>query len=195
MRSYFIPTESGRLDAGERLVNWVWYYDVADGSAEMNDIFTDIHGKLHSNTVPQGLVNPDVWSLQIARYKAQMIAPLAEIVSKTPRPFVTKVGEAQCMQSTFYEGRLVLVGDSFTSFRSHRGMASEQAARHCWQMDRVWRGEITQEQRDREAVFYARRYILVNRLIGFAGLGHVLRLIETLWAYAWLMIIHRIGMA
>ena len=49
----------------------------------------------------------------------------------------------------------MLVGDAFTAFRSHMGMASEQAARYCWQIDRVWREEITQKQRDLEATVYA----------------------------------------
>jgi hypothetical protein len=123
-----------------------------------------------------------------------MIAPLAEIVTKTLRPFVTKVGEAQCEQATFFDGRLVLIGDAFTSFRSHRGMASEQAARHCWEMDRVWRGEITQEQRDSEAVFYARRFILVNRLIGLVGMGYYWTLLKTLSSYAWLMLLYGVGL-
>ncbi|KAK8112159.1 FAD binding domain protein [Apiospora kogelbergensis] len=191
--SYHIPTENGRVKPGERLINWVWYYPISNGSAEMAAIFTDIHGAMHANTVPQGLVNPEIWKHQVNRYLDQMRPPLAEVVSKTSRPFVTKVGEAQCDgRPSFYDGRVVLVGDAFTGFRSHLGMASEQAARHCLQMEKVLRGDITQEQYDNEAMMYARKFILLNRCIGFTGLGWIWALYQTLMAYVWLIVAHKL---
>ena len=159
----------------------------------MASIFTDVNGQVHPNTVPQGLVKPELWADQVARYRSQMIAPLAEVVSRTARPFITKVGEAQVRQASFFDDRLVLVGDAFTAFRSHMGMASEQAARHCWQMDRVWRGEITQQQRDREATIYAEKFILMNRLIGLSGLGQVVAVVKVLLDLMLLMIKHKLG--
>jgi hypothetical protein len=164
-------------------LNWVWYFVVPENSAEMDSIFTDVHGKLHPNTVPHGKIKSEIWSKQIARYVSQMTAPLAEVVTKTPRPFVTKVGEAEAAAASFYDGRLVLVGDAYTGFRSHLGMASEQAARHCLQMNRVWHGEITQEQRDREARFYSRRFLLLNRMIGLTGLGLMWEVFKVAIAY------------
>ncbi|KAF3484357.1 FAD binding domain containing protein [Arthroderma uncinatum] len=193
--SYLIPTESGHVEPGKRLINWVWYYVVPDGSQEMDSIFTDIHGKIHPNTVPQGLVNPDVWAAQVARYLPEMTAPLAEVVSNTPNPFVTKVGEAQCFTPSFYDGRVVLVGDAFTGFRSHLGMASEQAARHVVQMDKVWRGEMTMEERDREAILYAKRFILLNRMVGWTGLGWLFAVLTAAASYAWLTIEQKLGIA
>ncbi|RYP60587.1 hypothetical protein DL770_009963 [Monosporascus sp. CRB-9-2] len=92
--SYFIPTESGQVEPGKRLINWVWYYAVEEGCAEMTSIFTDVNGKRHPHTVPRGLVNPDVWAQQVARFLPQMIAPLAEVVTQTPKPFVTKIDRA-----------------------------------------------------------------------------------------------------
>ena len=193
--SYLIPTETGQVEPGTRLLNWVWYFVVPDGSPEMASIFTDVNGTAHPNTVPQGLVNPKLWADQVARYQSQMIAPLAEVVSQTPRPFVTKVGEAQIRQASFFDDRLVLVGDAFTAFRSHMGMASEQAARHCWQMDRVWRGEITQKQRDLEATIYAEKFILLNRLIGLGGLGQIVAVVKNLWGLILLLIKLKLGRA
>lgn len=193
--SYLIPTETGHVEPGKRLLNWVWYFVVPDGSPEMASIFTDVNGTVQPNTVPQGLVNPKLWADQVARYQSQMIAPLAEVVSQTPRPFVTKVGEAQIRQASFFDDRLVLVGDAFTAFRSHMGMASEQAARHCWQMDRVWRGEITQKQRDLEATAYAEKFILMNRLIGLGGLGQIVAVMRNLWGLILLLIKLKLGRA
>ncbi|KAL4921613.1 hypothetical protein BDW62DRAFT_208206 [Aspergillus aurantiobrunneus] len=187
--SYIIPTEGGDVHPGKRLINWVWYYVVPENSAEMKQIFTDIHGKLHSNTVPQGLLNPGLWATQLARYLPQMTKPLAEVISSTSRVFVTKVGEAQCTSPTAFNGHLVLVGDAFTGFRSHLGKASEQAAQHALQIDRVWHGEISQQERNREAVFYVKRLVLLNRLMGFTGLGWVWAVVETGLAYIWLLVV------
>lgn len=193
--SYLVPTETGQVEPGKRLLNWLWYFVVPDGSPEMTSIFTDINGILHPNTVPQGLVNPELWANLVARYQPQMITPLAEVVSKTTRPYATKVNEAQVRQASFFDDRLVLVGDAFTAFRSHMGMASEQAARHCWQMDRVWRGEITQKQRDLEATVYAENFILMNKLIGLGCLGQVTAVLKALWGLMLLSIWHRLGRA
>ena len=154
----------------------------------MQAIFTDVNGKAHPYTVPHGMIDPKLWANQIASYRSQMIAPIAEAVSLTPRPFVTKVGETQIRQASFFDDRLVVVGDAFTGLRSHMGMASEQAARHCWQMDRIWRGEMTQAQRNREATMYAEKFILLNRMIGLIGLGHYFQLAKTVWALLLLLV-------
>ena len=193
--SYIIPAEAGRVGPGKRLLNWVWYFRVADGSPEMADIFTDTNGKTHLNTVSQGLVKPDLWGRQKDRYLEQMILPLAEIIDKTPRPFISKVADLDGTDhpSSFFDGRLVLVGDAYNAFRPHLGMASEQAARHCWQMDRVWRGEITQEKRDREAALYAKRFILLNRFVGLMGMELWFQLLRTVISYVWLMLKHFLG--
>jgi hypothetical protein len=193
--SYFIPTETGQVEPGKRLLNWVWYFVVPDGSPQMQAIFTDVEGKSHPYTVPHGKINPKLWADQISTYRNQMIAPIAEAVSLTPRPFVTKVGEAQIRQASFFDDRLVVVGDAFTGLRSHMGMASEQAARHCWQMDRIWRGEMTQAQRDQEATMYAEKFILINRVIGMIGLGHYWQLAKTVWTLLLLMATQRFAAA
>ena len=119
-----------------------------------------------------------------------MTTPLVELVSNTHKPFVTKVIEVQTTEASFFEGRLVLVGDAFTGFRTHLGMASEQAARHAISLDRVWRGEITMKQRDEEAVLYAQRFIYLNRMMGFLSLGWMLSLLINTLAYVWVMLRH-----
>lgn len=163
----------------------------------MAAIFTDIHNKPHAHTVPQGLIQPDLWADQKAHFLPLMHRHLAEIISKTARPFVSKVVDRDCTgpaisaataensrgQGSFFNGRLILVGDAYTAFRPHMGMASEQAARHCWQMDAVWRGEMMLAERDREAARYARRFVLLNRVIGLLGMGYWGQLVVTIVAF------------
>ncbi|KAH6637283.1 hypothetical protein F5144DRAFT_647380 [Chaetomium tenue] len=190
--SYIIPTEAGEVAPGDRLVNWVWYFRVADASPEMADIFTDINGKMHHSTVPQGLVKPDLWARQKAQYLEQMTPRLAELIDRTPRPFISKATDLDGTDhpASFFDGRLVLVGDAYTAFRPHVGMASEQAAHHCWQMDRVWREEITQEQRDREAALFGKRFLLLNRFVGLTGMELWFQVLRTVASYAWMGVKH-----
>jgi 2-polyprenyl-6-methoxyphenol hydroxylase-like FAD-dependent oxidoreductase len=42
---YLIPGREGTLERGERLFNWVWYCNYKDGSPELEELMTDIHGK------------------------------------------------------------------------------------------------------------------------------------------------------
>ncbi|RAQ53650.1 FAD binding domain protein [Aspergillus flavus] len=164
-----------------------------EGSVAMDTIFTDINGVLHNSTVPGDLLDPKVWSVQKRRYISDGTTPhLTEAVSQTRRPFVTKVGEVEASAASYFDGRLVLVGDAFATFRSHLGLASEQAARHCLQMDRVWSGEISQAARDREARLYAAKLLLLNRLMGFLGLGWWWSALKTGLAYACLLITCRV---
>lgn len=193
--SYIIPTTSGHVEHGKRLINWVWYYRVPADSPEMDIIFTDVNGKLHTNTVPHGLLNLDVWNSVLQRHRSTMAPPLAEIVSKTPCPFASKVVEAQCdiNTTTFFDDRLVLVGDAFTSFRSHLGLATEQAARHTLQMEKVLRGEMTMKQRNDEASYYARRLIFLNRCIGLFGMNWVFSLTRAMMGYAWVVVSYNLN--
>ena len=124
-----------------------------------------------------------------------MIAPLAEVVSQTPRSIVTKVSDAQVHQASFFDIRLVLLGNAFMAFRSHMDMVSEQAARHCLQMDRLWWQEITQKQRDLEAICYAEKFILMNMLIGLGGLGQIVAVVRVLWSLMLLVIKYKLGRA
>ena len=193
--SYNIPTETGQTEPGKRLINWVWYYTMRDGGDEMKAVFTDIHGKTRSTTVPQGLVSPALWERQKARHLPLMPAALAEVVSATPRPFVTKIREAQCLCApSFRDGRVVLVGDAYATWRPHMGMATEQAARHCLQTERVLAGGTAPRERDREARLYAGKYVLLNRGVGLFGMGWTWAFLKTLGAWLWLLVLEKVGM-
>jgi len=161
----------------------------------MREIFTDREGRLHRNTVPQGLVQPRAWSRQLERYRMKMVLPMAEVISKTANPFVTKVGEVVSGASSFYDGHLVLMGDAYTTYRTHLGMASEQSAWHIMQMDKVWREEGTMEEHDKTLALYSKKFILLNRAMGYLGLGMMGPLTKTLAALLWLLAKEKVGRA
>jgi len=193
--SYIIPTDEGGFGAGERLLNWVWYYNVAEGSEEMASLFTGTDGKVHQNTVPSGLVRLEAWKRQQAAFISQMTPPMAELISKTGSPFVTKVNEVLCSQGSYYDGHLVLVGDALATIRPHTALATDQAARHSLSLGKVWRGEMTLDTWNREATVYGKRMVLLGRVVGLLGQGTFLIVLKSLLVYIWFLVKSRLGKA
>lgn len=182
-RSYIIPTDTGNFETGERLLNWVWYYNVAEDSPETADIFTDVTGQLHHNTVPRGLVCPEVWERCRANLIAHISEPFQELLQKTPNPFVTKIRDAICTTASFYDGKVVLVGDAFTTLRPHLGAATEQAAFHSNTLEAVYDGRKTPEEWSFGVRRFAQRIILVNKMIAELGTGNAFSLLKSVFFY------------
>ena len=163
---YIIPRDSGSFEAGSRLINWVWYQNMSDPSPELTEVLTDIDGRTHSNTVPAGLVRPEVWKQHLAARVDQMSAPVSNLISSTERVFVTKVNDALCDQAVFCDGKVVLVGDALSTFRPHLAVATEQGAKHCLGLGRVWNGEISLQEWEKEAMAHGTKTWSVSRVLG-----------------------------
>ncbi|KAL2127097.1 hypothetical protein VTI74DRAFT_11325 [Chaetomium olivicolor] len=76
----------------------------------------------------------------------------------------------------------------------HLAVATEQAARHCLALGRVWRGEATLAEWEREATLYGERIWLASRLLGMAGLGRWWELVSTLVLYVLFLVKARLGL-
>ncbi|KUI58571.1 2,6-dihydroxypyridine 3-monooxygenase [Cytospora mali] len=166
MICYMIPTDEGGFTPEAQLINWVLYQDVAEGSAAEAAIFTDANGHRYQRTVPQGVVDPHTWEGVRGPLVARMAAPFAELVSATTNPFVTKVSDVLGSQASFCDGRVVLVGDALATYRPHAGKATDQAASHCLELAKVWRGDTWLASWDIEACVNAKRMYLWSRLMG-----------------------------
>lgn len=183
--SYVIPTDHGSFDPDEVLLNWLIYQDLAEGSPEEAEIFTDKNGRRCQRTVPQGLLSPPVWERHRDALVRRMIPPFAELVSRSPTPFATKVGEHLGGRASFHGGRVLLVGDALAAYRPNLGRATDQAAAHCLSLARVWRGEETLAAWDRESCLEARRVLLLSRVMSEFGRGTWLSLIGSITSYLW----------
>ncbi|KAK3297437.1 uncharacterized protein B0H64DRAFT_423581 [Chaetomium fimeti] len=167
--SYPIPPDTGTFTQATRLLNWVWYSNAPDPTP----FLTDVHNRTHSTTVPTGLVSPPLWRAHLADTVAQMPPHLAALVSATQPEavFVTRVSDALCGRAVFCGGRVVLVGDALATFRPHFAVATEQAARHCLGLGRVWEGGLELERWEGEVTGYGRRMWMASRVLGVWGLG------------------------
>lgn len=183
------------MTPGEQLLSWVWYYNVAEGSPEMREFFTDIHGNHHHNTVPRGLVQPSVWERVLNSRLSQMVDPFAKLLAKTKKPFVTKISDALCTSPSFYNGHVILVGDALATFRPHIGVATEQAALHCLVMNKMSRGENALTTHTREVGVHSKSMWLLNRLVGEFGQGSAFSFLKALFLYIAFLVRLRFGRA
>ncbi|KAI1823890.1 FAD binding domain protein [Xylaria intraflava] len=185
---YVIPTDNGGFTSEQRLLNWVLYHNVSDNSSEMRDIFTDINGKLHHNTVPRGLVRQDVWERIRPTFTSRMAAPVADLLAKTDNPFVTKVNDVLCTTASFCDGRVILVGDALTTIRPHIAYSTEKAAFHTLSLALVWKGEKTLDAWCREVAIHAERFSSISRVMGHLAQGPPTTFLKSLLSYIMLLI-------
>lgn len=153
---YLIPGENGTLEPGSRLFNWVWYCNYADGSAELEELMTDTHGRRHPITLPVGTMQASVWSKQQA-YAATALPPqYAEAVQKTKQPFIQAITDVISAENSFLDGKVLLVGDALAGFRPHTAASTGQAAYDALTMGQWLRGEFGREEYQARVLNFAR---------------------------------------
>jgi 2,6-dihydroxypyridine 3-monooxygenase len=129
--AYQIPSVQGRLAEGERLVNFVWYRNVSEGP-ELDELMTDVDGiprplSLHPGIVQERHVN------EIRRTARDVLpGPLAEMVDRTPQPFVQAIVDVEVPRMAF--GRVCLIGDAAFTARPHAAAGTAKAAENGWKL-------------------------------------------------------------
>jgi 2-polyprenyl-6-methoxyphenol hydroxylase-like FAD-dependent oxidoreductase len=153
---YLIPGKNGTVEPGQRLFNWVWYCNYEDGSAELEELMTDIHGKRHAITLPVGSMNPKIWSKQKA-YATQVLPPqYAEAVNKTQQPFIQAITDVISPQNNFLGSKVLLVGDALAGFRPHTAASTGQAAFDALRMGELFGGDIDRSMYDEKILGFAK---------------------------------------
>jgi 2-polyprenyl-6-methoxyphenol hydroxylase-like FAD-dependent oxidoreductase len=192
--SYAVPPDTGTFAPGTRLINWVWYYNLPAGSADLTEVLTDSRGKTHGNTVPSGLARPEIFQKHLATTVDAMAGPFAALLSHPGQtPFVTKVNDALTETAVFWDGKVVLVGDALAAFRPHFAVATEQAARHCLGLAKVWEGEQTVQQWARDVTGYGKRMWLLSRVLGAFGLRGWGEFVKVLCVYVAFLVRLKLG--
>ncbi|KAI1734540.1 hypothetical protein F4680DRAFT_437848 [Xylaria scruposa] len=60
-----------------------------------------------------------------------MAAPFADLIRTAKSPFVAKVNDVLCTDSSSFNDRIFLVGDASTSVRPHLAASTDHAAWRC----------------------------------------------------------------
>lgn len=123
MLSYPIP--SGDDGRSERLVNWVWYRNVAPGG-ELADLTTDVWGVRHEMSLPPGTVRPEHVTALRAAAGEELPPQFAELVGASPHPFVQVIVDIGVPRMVV--GRVCLVGDAAFALRPHIAVGTAKAA-------------------------------------------------------------------
>jgi 2,6-dihydroxypyridine 3-monooxygenase len=124
---YLIPGANGGVEPGRRLLNFVWYRNVAP--AKIADLMTDASGVEHPLSMPPGAVRrPHILELSQA---AEALPPvLAELVLATREPLIQKIVDVEVDRMAF--GRVCLIGDAAFTARPHAGAGTAKTAADAW---------------------------------------------------------------
>jgi 2-polyprenyl-6-methoxyphenol hydroxylase-like FAD-dependent oxidoreductase len=155
--SYLIPGKNGTIEPGHRLLNWVWYCNYKDGSDSLEELMTDVNGRRHALTLPVGTMNPDAWLKQKAHASDVLPPQYAEAVHKTEQPFIQAITDVISPQNSFFDGKVLLVGDALAGFRPHTAASTSQAAFDALKMGDWFAGEIDKTTYDTQVLEFAKR--------------------------------------
>jgi 2,6-dihydroxypyridine 3-monooxygenase len=126
---YTIPGMDGELVEGRRLINYVWYRNVAAGP-ELAELTTDIRGfecpvSIHPGAVQQRYVD------EMRASAAVTLAPaVAEVIAKTGQPYVQVVFDTRIPGMA--DGRVAIIGDAAFAARPHAAAGTAKAAADAW---------------------------------------------------------------
>jgi 2,6-dihydroxypyridine 3-monooxygenase len=126
--AYPIPTTDGSTEIGQRLVNYVWYRNVADG-AELAELMTGKDGNVRAVSLHPGGVQ-DRFVAEMKAAAEALAPPLAEVVQRTPEPFLQVIVDIE--SDRMVAGRVAMLGDGAFAARPHCAAGTAKAAQDGW---------------------------------------------------------------
>jgi len=128
---YPIPNGEGSVAPGDRLVNFVWYRNYAEGG-DLDDVLTDVDGVTRELSVPPGAMAPNHAAEARAVAAARLPAPIAAVVEATEDLFLQTIYDIEVTSMVF--GRVCLLGDAAFSVRPHAAAGTAKAADDGWEL-------------------------------------------------------------
>jgi 2,6-dihydroxypyridine 3-monooxygenase len=126
---YPIPGPDGALTPGERLVNFVWYVNVAEGE-ELDELMTGRDGVRRAVSLPPGAARAAAVAALRHAAASELAAPIAAVVTDVAEPFVQVVYDIGVPRMAF--GRVCLLGDAAFAVRPHAAAGTAKAAADGW---------------------------------------------------------------
>ena len=152
---YTIPGENGSLEPGKRLLNYVWYTNIAEGSPDLVQAMTDSSGRRHRQTLPIGKMQKEVWATQCSLASRTLPAPFAELIHKTANPFVSAIVDIGVSKPSFFDGKVLVVGDALCPFRPHVACSTNQSSLDALLVEQLLTGEIDHTEWENRVTEYA----------------------------------------
>ncbi len=126
---YPIPGPGGALTVGDRLVNFVWYVNVAEG-ADLDELMTGRDGIRRAVSLPPGAATDQAVAAMREVAVAELARPITEVVTGVAEPFVQVVYDIAVPRMVF--GRVCLIGDAAFAVRPHAAAGTAKAAADGW---------------------------------------------------------------
>ena len=126
---YPIPGPGGALTEGDRLVNFVWYVNAAEGE-ELEELMTGRDGIRRAVSLPPGAATDQAVTAMRQAAVAELAWPITEVVTGVGEPFVQAVYDIGVPRMAF--GRACLIGDAAFAVRPHAAAGTAKAAADGW---------------------------------------------------------------
>ena len=122
---YPIPGPDGALTVGDRLVNFVWYVNVAEG-ADLEKLMTGRDGIRRVVSLPPGAATDQAVTAMREAATRELAWPITEVVTGVDEPFVQVVYDIAVPRMVL--GRACLIGDAAFAVRPHAAAGTAKAA-------------------------------------------------------------------
>ena len=129
--AYPIPALDGSVTEGSRLINVVWYVNVAAGQ-DLDRLMTGRDGIRREVSLPPGAAAGEAVTAMRATAAASLAAPIAEVMTSIPDPFVQVIYDIAVPRMAF--GRVCLTGDAAFAVRPHAAAGTAKAAADGWSL-------------------------------------------------------------
>ena len=112
-------------------------------------------GKRHRHTVPIGYMRPEVsqWIKETAN--ASLPLQFADVIQSTKDPFVQTITDVIATRTSFWNGKVYLLGEAACSPRPHIAASTSQAAFHAAKLKQYLEGELSLDQWSRQTMTYS----------------------------------------
>jgi 2-polyprenyl-6-methoxyphenol hydroxylase-like FAD-dependent oxidoreductase len=121
---YVVPARDGDTRVGHRDYNLVWYRPADE--AALAELCTDARGRQHGGSIPPPLIRPEVVGGLREFARAELPAPLVDVVERTEQPFFQAIHDLASPRMVF--GRVAVLGDAAFVARPHVGAGVTKAA-------------------------------------------------------------------
>ena len=149
---------------------------------------TDSMGQKHRLTLPIGKMSKHVWDKQCAFASRRLPDPFAELISKTKQPFISSIVDIEVCQPSFFDGRILFVGDALVAFRPHVACSTNQAALDAILVGKLVNGEMQLSSWETRVMEYAHltrlRSITWGSWYQFGYVSFFLSEARYLWAWS-----------
>lgn len=154
--TYTIAGENGNTNPGHRLLNFVWYANFPDGSADLDRIMTDKDGRRRHVTIPPGMITWEAWELLKSNAVDSLPPQMAEMAHKSKNPFVQCITDVASPKNLYLNDKVVLIGDALAGFRPHTVASTSQAAYDVMGLVDWLDGKIDRQQYVKQTMQFAR---------------------------------------